>query len=85
VSIAVPQSSGPSVPTSTPSTTASPSDHTGAPTVGHRALIAEALDNRRCPRRVRYELRDGVAVAAFSAASSTVAALAFSLLLSRVG
>ncbi len=51
----------------------------------HRALITDALDNRRCPRRVRYEVRDGVTVAAFSAASSTVAALAFSFLLSRVG
>ena len=51
----------------------------------HRAVIEEALDNRRCPRRVRYEVRDGVAVAAFSAASSTVAAMAFGFLLSRVG
>ena len=50
-----------------------------------RAAIEEALDNRRCPRRVRYEVRDGVAVAAFSAASSTVAAMAFGFLLSRVG
>ena len=51
----------------------------------HRAAIREALDNRRCPRRVRYEVRDGIAVVAFSAASSTVAAMAFGFLLSRVG
>ena len=51
----------------------------------HREAIQEALDNRRCPRRVRYEVRDGVAVVAFSAASSTVAAMAFGFLLSRVG
>ena len=57
----------------------------GRAPASHRALIEEALDNRRCPRRVRYEVRDGVAVIAFSAVSSTVAALAFGLLLSRVG
>lgn len=74
MSVAVPQSPPPP----------GPPQQQGS-TGGHRALIAEALDNRRCPRRVRYEVRDGVAVAAFSAASSTVAALAFSLLLSRVG
>jgi hypothetical protein len=51
----------------------------------HSAAIEEALDNRRCPRRVRHEVRDGVAVAAFSAASSTAAAVAFGFLLSRVG
>jgi hypothetical protein len=51
----------------------------------HRAVIADALDNRRLPRRVRYEVRDGFAVAAFSAASSTVAAMAFGFLLSRAG
>ena len=51
----------------------------------HRAAIEEALDNRRCPRRVRYEVRDGVAVVAFSAASSTMAAMAFGFLLSRAG
>lgn len=55
------------------------------PRPSHRAVIEEALDNRRCPRRVRYEVRDGVAVVAFSAVSSTVAAMAFGLLLSRVG
>ena len=74
MSVAVPQSPTPPGPPPQPGSTG-----------GHRALIHEALDNRRCPRRVRYEVRDGVAVAAFSAASSTVAALAFSLLLSRVG
>lgn len=78
MSVAVPQSPTPSGP---PPQQPSQPGSTG----GHRALITEALDNRRCPRRVRYEVRDGVAVAAFSAASSTVAALAFSLLLSRVG
>lgn len=78
MSIAVPQSPAPSGPPSS-------AERASGPQVGHRALIADALDNRRCPRRVRYEVRDGVAVAAFSAASSTVAALAFSLLLSRVG
>ncbi len=51
----------------------------------HRAVIEEALDNRRCPRRVRYEVRDGVAVVVFSAASSTAAAMAFGFLLSRAG
>jgi hypothetical protein len=51
----------------------------------HRAAIEEALDNRRCSRRVRYEVRDGVAVVVFSAASSTAAAMVFGLLLSRVG
>jgi hypothetical protein len=50
-----------------------------------RAVIREALDNRKLPRRVRYEVRDGVTVIAFSAASSTVAAMAFGFLLSRVG
>ena len=78
MSIAVPQSPAPSGPPS-------PTERTSGSAGGNRALIADALDNRRCPRRVRYEVRDGVAVAAFSAASSTVAALAFSLLLSRVG
>ena len=78
MSIAVPQSPAHSGPQSSV-------ERTSDSQVGHRALIAEAVDNRRCPRRVRYEVRDGVAVAAFSAASSTVAALAFSLLLSRVG
>ena len=51
----------------------------------HRAVIEEALDNRKLPRRVRYEVRDGFAVVAFSAASSTMAAMAFGFLLSRVG
>jgi hypothetical protein len=60
-----------------------PSPSSSSPS--HRAAIEEALDNRRCPRRVRYEVRDGVAVAAFSAASSTAAAMAFGFLLSRVG
>jgi hypothetical protein len=53
--------------------------------VTHRAAIEEALDNRRCSRRVRYEVRDGVAVVVFSAASSTAAAMVFGFLLSRVG
>lgn len=55
------------------------------PRQSHRAVIEEALDNRRCPRRVRYEVRDGFTVVAFSAASSTAAAMAFGFLLSRVG
>ncbi len=80
MSIAVPGAPGPTrTPTRTERAGSRPEQ------AGNRALIADALDNRRCPRRVRYEVRDGVAVAVFSAASSTVAALAFSILLSRVG
>jgi hypothetical protein len=62
-----------------------PAASPAVPRQSHRAVIAEALDNRKLPRRVRYEVRDGVAVAAFSAASSTMAAMAFGFLLSRVG
>ena len=53
------------------------------PTVA--ALREAALENRRCSRRVRYELRDGVAVAAFSAAASTGLTLLLTLALSRMG
>lgn len=63
----------------------SPRRTSPAPAHSHRAAIEEALDNRRCSRRVRYEVRDGVAVVAFSAASSTMAAMVFGFLLSRVG
>ena len=35
---------------------------------------AQATENRRPARRVRHEVRDGVAVIAFSATSSTVLA-----------
>jgi hypothetical protein len=49
------------------------------------ALRQAALENRRCSRRVRYEFRDGVAVAAFSAAASTVLTLLLTFALSRVG
>ena len=56
-----------------------------APRQSHRAVLEEAIDNRKLPRRVRYEVRDGFAVVAFSAASSTMAAMAFGFLLSRAG
>jgi hypothetical protein len=49
------------------------------------ALRQAAMENRRCSRRVRYEFRDGVAVAAFSAAASTALTLLLTLALSRVG
>jgi hypothetical protein len=49
------------------------------------ALRQAALENRRCSRRVRYEFRDGVAVAAFSAAASTALTLVLTFALSRVG
>ena len=46
---------------------------------------AESWENRRCPRRVRHEVRDGLAVAAFSAAASTAVAAALTFLLSLAG
>lgn len=46
---------------------------------------AESWENRRCPRRVRHEVRDGLAVAAFSAAASTVVAVAITFLLALAG
>ena len=49
------------------------------------ALRQAAMENRRCTRRVRYEVRDGVAVAAFSAAASTALTLLLTFALSRVG
>ncbi len=49
------------------------------------ALRQAALENRRCSRRVRHEVRDGVAVAAFSLAASTGLTLLLTLALSRVG
>jgi hypothetical protein len=49
------------------------------------ALRQAALENRRCSRRVRYEVRDGVAVAAFSAAASTSLTLLLTFALSRIG
>ncbi len=49
------------------------------------ALRQASLENRRCSRRVRYEFRDGVAVAAFSAGASTVLTLLLTFALSRVG
>jgi hypothetical protein len=42
-------------------------------------------DSRRCPRRVRHEARDALAVVAFSAGASTVLALVLTLLLTVVG
>ena len=49
------------------------------------ALRQASLENRRCSRRVRYEFRDGVAVAAFSAGASTALTLLLTFALSRVG
>ena len=48
-------------------------------------LRQAAMENRRCSRRVRYEFRDGVAVAAFSLAASTSLTLLLTFALSRVG
>ena len=56
-----------------------------APAPSTTAARAESWENRRCPRRVRHEVRDGLAVAAFSAAASTVVALAITLLLALAG
>lgn len=55
------------------------------PDRGMAALRQAAEENRRCSRRVRYEFRDGVAVAAFSAAASTGLTLLLTLALSRIG
>ena len=52
---------------------------------GWAALRQAAQENRSCTRRVRYEVRDGVAVAAFSAAASTGLTLLITFALSRVG
>lgn len=52
---------------------------------GWAELRQAAMENRRCTRRVRYEVRDGVAVAAFSAAASTALTLLLTFALSRVG
>ena len=52
---------------------------------GWAELRQAALENRRCARRVRHEVRDGVAVAAFSAIASTVLTLLLTFALSRVG
>ena len=41
--------------------------------------------NRRCTRRVRQELRDGLAVIAFSAAASTLVALTITVLVAIAG
>jgi hypothetical protein len=49
------------------------------------SLRQAALENRQCSRRVRYEVRDGVAVAAFSAAASNGLTLVITLALSRMG
>jgi hypothetical protein len=49
------------------------------------ALRRASLENRTCSRRVRYEFRDGVAVAAFSLGASTGLTLLLTLALSRVG
>lgn len=46
------------------------------------AARTQSLENRRCPRRVRHEVRDGLAVMAFTAAASTVTAVTLTLLLS---
>ena len=46
---------------------------------------AQAIENRRPARRVRHEVRDGVAVIAFSAASSTALAGLITGVVSLVG
>ncbi len=46
---------------------------------------AQALENRRCNRRVRQEARDALAVVVFSAGASTVLAVAITLLVTLAG
>ena len=46
---------------------------------------AQAVENRRCNRRVRQEVRDALAVVAFSAGASTVLAVAITLLVTLAG
>ena len=43
---------------------------------------AEALENRRCSRRVRYEARDALGVVLFSAGASTLIAVLATVALS---
>ena len=43
---------------------------------------AEALENRRCSRRVRYEARDALGVVLFSAGASTLVAVLATVALS---
>jgi len=43
---------------------------------------AESLENRTCPRRVRYEARDALGVVAFSAGASTLVSAGLALALS---
>lgn len=45
----------------------------------------QSLANRRCPRRVRQEVRDGMAVVVFSAAASTGLAVVLTLLAAVLG
>ena len=51
----------------------------------HTVVRSGARENRRCQRRVRQEACDALAVVAFSAAASTVLALAFTLIITLVG
>ena len=48
-------------------------------------LLTDGLERGRPPRRVREEVRDGIAVAAFSAAASTVLAVALVALTTLAG
>jgi GH24 family phage-related lysozyme (muramidase) len=52
---------------------------------GLAAARAEAVENRRCNRRVRQEARDALAVVVFSAGASTVLALAITFLVTLAG
>lgn len=43
---------------------------------------AASWENRRCPRRVRYEARDALGVVLFSATASTLLSIVVAVLLS---
>jgi len=48
-------------------------------------LLTDGLERGRPPRRVREEVRDGIAVAAFSAAASTALAMVLIALTTLAG
>lgn len=58
-----------------------------AGTLGDAVTVARAqsLENRRCTRRVRHEVRDGLGVILFSAAASTALAVLLTLVLALAG
>lgn len=70
---------------STVGTSGPPVRRTPAPVRPAPSWREAALENRQCSRRVRYEVRDGLAVAAFSAGASTALTLVITFALSRVG